>query len=407
MIEIAVVGAGIGGLATAIALHRAGLRPRVYEQAPVLGEVGAGLSVTPNAVKALDWLGLGDAVRAVADEPPQQLTCHYASGEVLVAFDRSDTVERYGAPYLQLHRADLHRLLLERLLALDPAAIETDRKLVGLSGDGDVSGRWRLQFVDTRGERHVVSTPALVGADGLKSSVREFVFGAEAPTFGGFVAWRGLVPQEALGGLELSAGSKVFAGPGRLFVRYPVRHGRLVNYVAFARVETWQREGWSQTGRVQDAHALLEGFHPEVHAILAGTPEGRCHQWGLFARTPLPRWTQGTIVLLGDAAHPMMPWFGQGAASSLEDAVILGRCVAESTVDRSAIRGSDTSALAVAFRRYEATRHARVTLIHRESGAGGERLSGMRPEALREQPVRNEDSLGLFSYDPVSERLAS
>lgn len=397
--NIAIVGAGIGGLATALALHRAGLRPRVYEQAPVLGEVGAGLSVTPNAVKALDWLGVGEAVRAIADEPLQQLTCHFATGEVLVAFDRRDTVHRYGAPYLQMHRADLHRLLLERLQTLDPDAIATDRKLIGLSRlEGDVD-RWQLEFSDTRGERHAIRTTALVGADGLKSSVREIVFGAEAPTFGGFVAWRGLVPRSALGTLELSAGSKVFAGPGRLFVRYPVRRGEWINYVAFARVDTWRREGWSQTGRVEDAHALLAGFHPEVHAILAGTPQGRCHQWGLFARTPLPSWTREAIVLLGDAAHPMMPWFGQGAASALEDAVILGRCVAS---------GARTPAgLEKAFHRYEATRHARVTLIHRESGAGGERLSGMRPEVLREQPVRNEDSLGLFSYDPVNESLAS
>lgn len=397
--KLAIVGAGIGGLATALALHRVGWRARVYEQAPVLAEVGAGLSVTPNAVKALDWLGLGDAVRAIADEPPEQLTCHYATGEVLVAFDRRDTVQRYGAPYLQMHRADLHRLLRERLLSLDPEAIDTDRKLVGLARTTDDTERWQLDFVDASGGRHHALATAVVGADGLKSSVREKIFGAQSPAFGGFVAWRGLVPREALGGLELSPGSKVFAGPGRLFVRYPVRRGTLVNYVAFARVSSWQREGWSQTGDVQDAHTLLEGFHAEVHAILAGTPGGRCHQWGLFARPPLPHWTRDAVVLLGDAAHPMMPWFGQGAASALEDAVILGRC--------AAMQVGDPSALATAFRRYEATRHARVTLIHRESGAGGERLSGMRPEILREQPVRNEDSLGLFSYDPVNEPLAS
>ena len=118
--SVAIVGAGIGGLAAALALHRVGVAARVHEQAPTLGEVGAGLSVTPNAVKALDWLGVGARVRELADEPPQQLTCHYVSGDLLVGFDRSNTIAQYGAPYLQMHRADLHRVMLEQLLALDP-----------------------------------------------------------------------------------------------------------------------------------------------------------------------------------------------------------------------------------------------------------------------------------------------
>lgn len=403
MTRVSIVGAGIGGLATALALRRAGIDARIHEQAAELGEVGAGLSVTPNAVKALDWLGVGAQVRAIADEPPQQLTCHYASGELLVGFDRSNTVQQYGAPYLQLHRADLHRILLEQVLREDPNAVVADRRLVSVdfaaaaataAGTDAAAGRIRLGFLDAAGQRHEESASAVVGADGLKSVVRAAVCPSTPPTFGGFVAWRGLVPRPALGSLDLSAGSKVFAGPGRLFVRYPVRQGSVINYVVFARADAWQREGWSQTGEVGEAMAMLEGFHPEVHAILAATPGGRCHKWGLFAREPLPCWARGPLVLVGDAAHPMMPWFGQGAASALEDAVVLGRCL------------EATSDLAAAFRRYEATRHARVTLIHRESALGGERLSGLHPQRLREMPVRNEDSLGLFSYDPATEPLA-
>jgi len=394
--NVVIVGAGIGGLASALALHRAGLRPRVYEQAAVLGEVGAGLSVTPNAVKALDWLGVGAELRAVADEPPLQLTCHFASGELLVGFDRSNTVAQYGAPYLQLHRADLHQILLKRLRALDPDAVCTDRRLLSQQQAGSSSERMRLHFIDGNGGFHEVSADAVVGADGLKSVVRESAFAMAPPEFGGFVAWRGLVPRAALEGRELSPGSKVFAGPGRLFVRYPVRRGELINYVAFARVDVWQREGWSQTGQVEETLQRFDGFHDEVRAILAATPGGRCHKWGLFAREPLPRWAQGPLVLLGDAAHPMMPWFGQGAASALEDAVVLGRCVAGA--------GGD---MAAAFRRLEATRRARVTLLHRESGLGGERLAGLHPEHLRDAPVRNEDSLGIFAHDPVNEVLAA
>ena len=393
--SVVVVGAGIGGLAAALALQRAGIAVRIHEQAPVLGEVGAGLSVTPNAVKALDWLGVGARVRDLADEPLQQLTCHYSSGEVLVRCDRSNTVTQYGAPSLQMHRSALHRVMLERLLELDPQAVRTDRRLVSANIAAAGRTQVQLEFVDASGRRHAETADAVVGADGLKSATRAAVCLSTPPSFGGFVAWRGLVPRVALGTLALSEGSKVFAGPGRLFVRYPVRHGSLINYVAFARADVWQQESWSQTGDVGEAIEMLAGFHPEVHAILAATPGGVCHKWGLFAREPLPQWVRGPLVLVGDAAHPMMPWFGQGAASALEDAVVLGRCVAAS------------ADLAAAFRRFETTRHARVTHIHRESGWGGERLSGLHPERLRDMPVRNEDSLGLFAYDPVLEPLAA
>ncbi len=387
--EVAIVGAGIGGLAAAIALRLAGYQPTVYEQAAHLGEVGAGLSLTPNAVKALDWLGIGDRVRRIADEPLQQLTCHYASGDLLVSFDRRNTREQYGAPYLQMHRADLHALLVERLRALAPEAIQTNHRLVEISvSDEATSQGARLRFENSAGYEIDLQAPAVVGADGLKSLVRRTLWQVEPPAYSGFVAWRGLADASMIRA-ELSEGSKVFAGPGRLFVRYPIRQGRLMNYVAFLKVAEPQGESWSQQGEVTELQALLAGFHPEVAAILAATPEGRCHKWGLYARTPLAQWSRGNVVLLGDAAHPMMPWFGQGAASALEDAVILGRCLQDST---SMVEAAD---------RFQRTRLERVSFIHRESQAGGERLTALHPERLRESAVRNEDSLGLMSYDPV------
>jgi len=388
---VAIIGAGIGGLSAAIALHRAGLATRVFEQATDIGEVGAGLSLTPNAVKGLGWLGVRKAIETLADEPPQQITRHYESGEILVRFDRSDTVARYGAPYLQMHRADLHAVLLEHYREHCHGRVVTDRRLRSLQESGDAV---TLEF-----EGGITAhATAVIGADGLKSVTRRVCFGDDAPRFAGFVAWRGLVPQARLAALDLSPGSAVFAGPGRLFVRYPVRHGALQNFVAFARVDTWAGESWSQTGDIAEPRAVLQGFHPEVHAILDAAPDGRCHKWGLFAREPLASWTRGGITLLGDAAHPMLPWFGQGAASAIEDAVVLGRCLLDS---------GTTAELGAAFARYERSRKARVGMLQRESAAGGERLVGMRPELLSNASIVNEDSLGIFAYDPVLDSLTN
>ena len=382
--DVAVIGAGIGGIAAAIALHRAGYRPLVFEQAAELREVGAGLSLTPNAVKALDWLGVGESLRVIADEPMEQLTCHYESGDLLVKFDRRQTREQYGAPYLQLHRADLHALLVQRLLELDPVAIQTGHRLVEIQQTSQVV----LRFSLPQGDIKEYMIASVIGADGLKSLVRQSLWQAEPPAYSGFVAWRGLAEAARLK-VDLSEGSKVFAGPGRLFVRYPIRQGRLVNYVAFLRVTEPEGESWSQRGDIDELGSLLQGFHPEVQAILAATPDGRCHKWGLYAREPLTEWSRGDVVLLGDSAHPMMPWFGQGAASALEDAVILGRCAEQS------------ASLRTAADRFQRTRLPRVSFIHHESQAGGERLTALHPERLRDTAIRNEDSLGLMSYDPV------
>ena len=385
--RIAIVGAGIGGLALALGLARAGKRLRVYEQAPELREIGAGVSLSPNAVKGLRYLGLGERLEALADEPPTQVTRHYANGKVLVNFRRHNTREQLGAPYLQAHRADLHDLLRERLAALQPDALVLDKELTAASKDS--AGAYALGFTD--GSQ--ANADLLIGADGLKSTVRREVFSEPEPEFSGFVAWRGLVTRDELGAEQSRPGSMVFVAPGRMFVRYPVRHGRLQNFVAFSRADNWTAEGWSQTGEIGAVRDVFADFHEDARVVLRAFSGSRCHMWGLFSRQPLPRWVRGRATVLGDAAHPMLPWLGQGAATAIEDAVILCRALIE-------FEGADE-----ALRRYERARRERVMVIHRESLHGGERLMQQDPHELARRPVVTEETLGLSHYDPATEPL--
>ncbi len=380
-IRIGIVGAGIGGLSAALALQRIGLQPVVFEQADVLAEVGAGISITPNAAKGLQYLGLGAALDEIADRPPQQLLCHYRSGAVLLAIDRGNTTAQYGAEYYQLHRGDLHGLLLNGVRAHDPDAVRTSHRLTAVRCDGGIV---TAEFAAAP----PVAFDCLIGADGLKSQVRDQIFGPQPPHFAGFVAWRGLVDAAALTDLTLSAGSAVFTGDHRLFVRYPVRRGQWLNYVAFTQTRQAQAESWSATASVDELLPFFENFTAEVRTIIARTAQRRCGRWGLFARPPLKQWTSDHVALLGDAAHPMLPWFGQGAGAAIEDAVVLARAVAASTN------------LADGLRRYEQARQPRVNLLYSESQLGGQRLFVAEPQPMTADNVRNEDSLGIFRYDP-------
>ena len=233
----------------------------------------------------------------------------------------------------------------------------------------------------------------LVGADGLKSTVRREVFAEPAPEFSGFVAWRGLVSGDSLGVEQSRPGFMVFVAPGRMFVRYPVRHGKLQNFVAFSRADHWTEEGWSHTGGMQTVRGVFSDFHEDARVVLRAFSGRRCHKWGLFARQPLPCWVKGLAAILGDAAHPMLPWFGQGAAAAIEDAVILCRALVEFDSAEEALR------------RYEDARLERVTVMHRESLSGGERLMQQDPDKLARKPVITEDTLGLSRYDPATEPL--
>jgi salicylate hydroxylase len=377
-LDISIIGAGLGGLVCARALQVLGFAPRVYEQAQALGEVGAGVTMTPNAVKALRFCGLEAPLLAAADEPPVQETRHFATDETLFGFDRAGTPALYGAPYLMLHRADLHALLVDAVRGHDPDAIRLGVRANGAARDGRA----------TLSDGSQIKADVLIGADGVRSPLREAAFGPDAPRFTGHMAFRAMVPGAAAPTEALVPGSVVWTAPGRSFVRYPVRHGALVNCVGLARAPDWTVESWSNRVSRAAFAAAFEGFCAPVQDLIAAAPDDAIAAWGLFVRPALPAFHAGRIALLGDAAHPMLPFMGQGAAMALEDGVVLARCLAAA---------DDVDA---ALARYSAARVARATLVQTESALGADRIQALDPDKLRGAPPKGEDALGLFHYDP-------
>lgn len=315
-ISIAIVGAGIGGLAAAAALRRGGHDVSVYEQARAFARVGAGIQQSPNAVKVLRNLGLEERLGALAFRPDSSLNRAHDTGEITWERVLGTEVEaKYGAPYFYMHRGDLH----EALASIVPEDIvHRDKKLVGLTqDDGGVS----LEFADgTQASAYIA-----IGADGVHSVVRESLWGAEAPRFTGRVAYRTTFPASLMNGAAID-GSAKWWGPDRHIVMYYVNPRRDEIYFVTSTPEPdFQVESWSAKGDLDELRDAYKDFHPQVRAVLAACPD--VHKWALFERHPMPQWRKGRITLLGDSCHPMTPYMAQGAATSIEDAAVIARCL--------------------------------------------------------------------------------
>ena len=337
--RIVIVGAGIGGLSAALALRREGFEPHVFEQAPALLEVGAAIAVWPNAMRVLRALDLEPQLRRLAFQPSAWTNRVWDSGEFLFDLAFDDAESRYGAPYLLMHRGDLHGSLHS---AVAPELIAYEKKLVDLdrNGDGVI-----LRFADGSSAQ----ADAVIGADGVHSRVREILLGPEKPKFTGRVAHRTVFPTALMDGFTVDICTKWW-GPDRHIVIYPVNPRRDETYfVTSVPDPDWDIESWSAQGDMADVRRAFTGFHDDVQRVLAACPQ--VHKWALFERDPLARWCDGAVALLGDACHPMTPYMAQGAASALEDAAMLSRCVGESDDP------------ADAFRRYEAARLARTARL--------------------------------------------
>jgi salicylate hydroxylase len=384
--DVAIIGGGIGGLTAALALQRAGLCVRVYEQAPQLAEVGAGLSLSPTAVHGLNHLGLRDTLVRDAYAPEDQAVRHFRDGRPLVRINRGRTLlERYGERYYLIHRADLHDALVAAVRANDSAAIHLEHRIKSVEQRGE-----RAYFEFENGTR--ADAGVLIGADGSRSVVRQHLFGAGDPQFTGYIAWRGLVPMEFVPPGVLNPPSGVFVGPRHLVNRYPVRGGKLLNFVAFAERNAWTEEGWSIRSTVAELLDEFKGWHEDVLTFMRHTPPEQLFKWGLFDREPLTAWTRGHVTLLGDAAHPVLPFLGHGAVLAIEDGVVLARALA------------DSSTVEEALRRYEEARRPRATFVVLQSREAGKQFHHANPDNYGERSNGRsaDERLGLFEYNPVT-----
>ena len=383
-LNIALVGAGIAGLTAARALQTHGCRVRVYEQAAELGEVGAGLTISPNATHVLNALGLRLTLETIGMRPSRGGVKHWRSGETMVEIlRRQEMLDRYGAAYYQVHRADLHSALAALVLAADPEALLLGHRFVEVrEGTDGIEARFA--------NGATVTADVLIGADGARSPVRTQVFGASQPRFTGYIAYRGLVATADLPAGLLEPSSCISIGPGHTFTRYLIRGGQTVNYVGLAERDDWRDEGWSIRSSVEELLAEFAGWHEGVRAIIRATPAQSVFKWALFDRDPLPAWTRGCVTLIGDAAHPMLPFLGQGAAMGIEDGLVLARAFAESdSVDE-------------ALQRYETARRARTTYVMLKSRETARSYHGADPDNYAAERHISAESLGLMSYNPAA-----
>ncbi|HYF06781.1 MAG TPA: FAD-dependent monooxygenase, partial [Acetobacteraceae bacterium] len=342
--RIAVIGVGIGGLTSALALHAAGFGVAVYERAARLAEEGAGLQVTPNAGRVLVHLGLGPALAACGEEAGEQTFHHFRTGHVLRRVDLGGVAGRFGVPHYRMHRADLQALLAEALATRAPDALRLGHRLERV-----VQRRSEVRLVFADGGEETADL--VVGADGIRSALRDELFpeGGRA-RFTGYVSLRALVPMAKLP--EPLRTARVHFGGGRFLTQYPIRRGALMNVSAAYCTDSWTEEGWRIRARSGEMREAFADFNDDVRALLACVSDDTAFRWGLFGREPLRRWVHGRVVLLGDAAHPMLPYMAQGAAMAIEDAMVLARAL-------SASGGHAEEALV----RYEAARLPRANWV--------------------------------------------
>lgn len=350
-ISFAILGAGIGGLATAAFLTRQGHRVRVYEQAPAFARVGAGIQMAPNATKVLRALGVEDHLRRVAFQSPRMVSRVWDTGEVTSDMPMAEEAEKkFGSPYFFLHRADLHGAIAS---VVPEGTVHLNRKLAAF--EQQASG---ITLTFNHGTRE--HADALIAADGVHSQVRAALLGPEKAHFTGKVAYRTTFDATRMNAAQVPQHRTKWWGTDRHMVIYPVTADRSEIYFVTSQPEKAQwltPESWSAKGSLEELRASFAGFHAEVQAVLNAADS--VHKWALFERDPLPRWhlDGGRVVLLGDACHPMTPYMAQGAASALEDAMVLARCV----------EGVDADGIAAAFQRYEATRKPRTAQIQMQS----------------------------------------
>ncbi|MCX7314800.1 MAG: FAD-dependent monooxygenase [Hyphomicrobiales bacterium] len=383
--KFAIVGGGLAGLAAANALKTFGIKAEVFEAALALGEIGAAVNTSPQAVKALQAIGVGDAVAAAGTTSPGIYTRNMQTGEFVEFNDRLKAAEKYGAPYYTFHRADLLDALAS---GLDHSLIHLDHRLTGIEERSD-----RAVLAFANGAR--VEAEYVVGADGVRSVIRQMLYGEDKPTYTGQMVWRALlngsdVPKEIME----PAGRTQWVGPGCHLLAYYIRGEKQVNIVTQEDTDKWVEEGWSTRGDPDEMRLSFPNPEPRLKALLSLVTD--CSKWGLFTRPLTRNWGRGRIQLVGDAAHAMLPNAGQGACQAFEDAYILGRWL------------NGCADPAEAFAGFRRVRIPRVHGVQRLSLSNA-KFKHMRDAAAQKEAIASGkgsvhgSSDWVLGYDPIVE----
>jgi salicylate hydroxylase len=364
--RVAIVGGGIGGLFAANALIAHGLEVAVYEQAPALGEVGAGVYLTPNAVRQLERVGLGPAVEEFGARVGAKSHYFRHDGAPIAPVQVTDAAG-WNACF-GMHRADFVDFLAA---ALPAGVVHCGHRAIGFEEESDVA---RVRFANGAN----AEADFVIGADGIHSELRPHVFPPSKPVFHGTVAYRGLIGRERLADWPMDRW-QMWAGPSKHFLVFPVRHATMVNYVGFVPADQAMKESWTAPGDPHTLRGEFQGWDPRIASVLEQVD--KCFRWALYDREPLQTWSKGRLTLLGDAAHPMLPFLGQGACQAIEDAVALGSAV------------SRYGATPDALLSYERARRKRAAMLVKRSRTAGRvaharsaRMRGLRDALVRRTP---------------------
>jgi len=385
--KVLIAGAGLGGLTAAACLMKRGFQVHIYEQAPQLGEVGAGIQQSANSVKVLYDLGLRDALDKVGVKPKEYEFRRYDTGELLHKIPFAQAHERnHGAPYYHLHRADFHQILLDKVLELDPNCISLNAKVTGFSENAQGA---TLKLADSS----TVRGDVLIGADGIKSAIRAQIAGVRPAKYTGYVAWRVTVPRQKLPPDFMELVGTVWCGPKNHCVVYWLRRGELLNFVGCPEDPSWDEESWTVRRPWQELKAAYTGWHPKIQTIIDAAERDQCYRWSLFDRKPIDNWSTERVTLLGDAAHPTLPFIAQGACMAIEDGAVLARALEEA------------DSVPAALELYQLARVERTARVVTESAEHGTlyhiKDASQMKKAFADRNIAKERAQWLYNYDPL------